>query len=120
MSRSSINSSPLPHLAVSPWPGLDYQPTPSPLECVQPHERGVAEAIVFNEFKNACGKYPPHVAGYNVLVRVYQRETEKEIKDKDGKVITSLITRSHRAADNDKYQSVVGLVIGMGPQAYKG
>ena len=120
MSTRSI-SSPLitPLQNVTPWPGRDYRPTPSPLETVQPAERAVAEYQVFERFKKVCGIYPPHVAGYNLLLQVYQRESEKDVAGPDGKT-TTLVTRSDASVRADKYQSVVHMVIGMGPQAYGG
>lgn len=103
----------------SPWPSKDYQPSPSPLETIQKGEIKEAEKQVFEKFKKVCGLYPPHVAGYNVLLQIYQRESEKDVSGPDGKT-TKLMIRSDRAVAADKYSSVVALVIGMGPQAYQG
>lgn len=108
-----------PFPPASPWPDADYVPLPSPLETILPHERKEAETQVFEKFRKVCGLYPPHVAGYNVLLQIYQRESEKEITGPDGKK-TSLMIRSDAAVRQDKYASVVALVIGMGPQAYRG
>lgn len=105
--------------AAAPVTALNYTPLPSPLETVLPHEQQAAEMIVYENFKTACGKYPPHVAGYNILIRVYQRDPTKKMMGPDGKEI-DFITKTDKAVTADKYQSVVGVVVGMGPQAYRG
>jgi len=109
-------SSPLPQ---APQSRERYIPTPSPLPRVMPHEQSVAEMIVYEDFKAACGKYPPHIGGYYVCVRIHQRDPEKKLINAEGKEVT-LFRHTGITMMEDKYQSCVGLVIGMGPQAYQG
>lgn len=90
----------------------------SPIGHIEPHERQAAEYIVWEEYKNTVGKYPPRVAGYFVLVKIFQREIAKEVTLADG--TKQAIFLSDQTRGEDKYQSMVGLVIGMGPQAYTG
>lgn len=90
----------------------------SPLPHVEPHERQAAEYIVWEEYKRLTGKYPPRVAGYFLLVKIFQREIAKEVTMGDGSKTNLYLSDQTRS--EDKYQSVVGLVVGVGSQAYQG
>lgn len=85
---------------------------------VQPHEQQPADFIVRDAFLKLTGKAPPEVAGYFVLLRIFQREVAKEITMPDGS--KQNIFLSDRTITEDKYQSMVGLVLALGPQAYRG
>lgn len=85
---------------------------------VMPEETLAAQLITEDNFKRACGVLPPVACGYFIYVRVYQRDPEKKIQTDEGE--KTLLIRSHAAVIEDKYQSCVGLVIAIGPQAYKG
>lgn len=85
---------------------------------VMPYEAEKAKGQVEEEFKVACGVYPPIACGYYIYVRIYQRDPEKKIQTAEGE--KTLLIRSHAAVTEDKYQSCVGLVVAIGPQAYKG
>lgn len=106
----------------SPIPGTQPAqfrfPEPSPLPVIEPHERPGAEFIVYEAFKASFGKYPPRVAGFYIAVQIYQRTELSKFKLKDGTEAT--ILAADRTISEDKYQSSVGLIVSMGPQAYRG
>lgn len=85
---------------------------------IEPHEAGMAETLVEQQFVALCGKKPLKVCGYFVLVKVFTRTyLGNEIKTADGvkRLIAPNVTTSE-----DKYQSVSGLVIAIGAGAYRG
>lgn len=91
----------------------------SKLSFIEPHEESEAKALIDKEFIALTGKpFDMRVAGYLVAIKIYIRsETIKSIDTKAG---TVSLLRPTTSTDEDKYQSVSGLVVGVGPQAYKG
>jgi hypothetical protein len=69
----------------------------------------------------------PRVAGYHLAVKIYVRPNEMGIiKDENGNPILGEDGKPKRfyipevVTANDKWRSCVGLVLSMGPEAYKG
>lgn len=75
-----------------------------------------AQAIAFVEENLGCPV--PRMCGYKVAVKIYLKEEAGKFTDKDGKELT--IVRPDVFKNEDKFRSCTGLVIGMGPDAYKG
>lgn len=94
-------------------------PLPSPLPHVEAHEQAAAEFIVYERVKALCGKYPPRIAGYYVAIMIHQRDTSKKVTRDDGTEV-EFFTHTDITRTEDKYQSMVGLVVGVGSSAYKG
>lgn len=90
------------------------------LSFIEPHEEGMAKTLIDAEFVTLTGKpFDMRVAGYLIAVKIHIRPEEyKTITDAEGKKKTIWLPRT--ALTDDKYQSVTGLVVGVGPQAYKG
>lgn len=86
---------------------------------IEEREKPVAKFIVEDAFEKLCGKKPPSITGYYVGIRIYQRAITKTVKREDG-TEAEMYTGTERTQAEDKYQSMVGLVVAMGPQAYKG
>src|SRR5689334_12461533 len=87
-------------------PGLGY---------VESHEE--AEALKLIE--NQLGFEPPRVAGWRLIVWIYTRPEElSTITDEKGNKVSIIAPMATRT--NDKYRSVTGLVVAVGPEAYKG
>jgi co-chaperonin GroES (HSP10) len=91
----------------------------SPISFIENHEAPVAQYIVEDAFEKLCGKKPPRVTGYFIAVKVHQRDPMKKIQRDDGTEV-DFYKHTERTVSEDKYQSVVGLVVGVGPQAYMG
>ena len=90
-----------------------------PLSFIEDHEIGSARAIVRESFKLASGGRDLNyrVVGYKLLVKIYVRPEElKTIQLDDGTTRTLYLPDTVRA--EDKFQSVVGLVMDAGPDAY--
>lgn len=85
---------------------------------VMPEEALAAQLITEDNFKRACGVLPPVACGYFVYVRVYQSDPEKKIQTDAGE--KTLVTKTLRAINDEKYSTCAGLVISVGPQAYTG
>lgn len=87
---------------------------------VMPHEAAQAKALIDARFIEMTGKpFGYRVTGYLIAVKIYVRPDEiKEIKRTDGSVGKLYI--SQQSQSEDKFSSVAALVVGIGPQAYKG
>lgn len=86
---------------------------------IEEREKPVAQFIVDDLFIKLCGKKPPRVTGYFVAIRIHQREISKKVTRDDGTEV-EMYTGTDATRTEDKYQSCAGLVVSMGPQAYKG
>jgi hypothetical protein len=89
------------------------------LSFIEPHEETEARDLINNEFIALTGKpFDMRVCGYMVAIKLHIRSDEiKDVDTKNGKVT---LYRPQSTVDADKYQSVSGVVVGIGPQAYKG
>ncbi len=87
---------------------------------VLPHEEQQAIDLINKQFIEMTGKpFQAKVCGYLVCLKIYVRpENIKTIKREDGSEGKLYITEQSQA--EDKFQSVAALVVGIGPQAYKG
>jgi hypothetical protein len=91
----------------------------SSLSFIEPHEEAEAKRLINDQFVALTGKpYDMRVAGYLVAVKLYIRPEELKVETKDGNLKTLYMPQS--VLTEDKYQSVSGVVVGIGPQAYKG
>lgn len=104
---------------MKPSTNAAMQQIPPVFSHIKDHEKPVAKFIVDENFKKLCGKNPPRITGYFVAVKIHQRDTSKKITRDDGTEV-DLYTHTDVTRSEDKYQSCVGLVVSMGPQAYKG
>jgi hypothetical protein len=86
---------------------------------VEAHEEVEAKRIIDEEFVKLTGKpLNFRTGGYLVLCRIYIRPEEiKTIKNVEGKDVT--LWRPKISLDEDKFQSCVALVCGIGPRAFK-
>lgn len=64
------------------------------------------------QIEQELGFKPPEAKGYHITVRVYERE-ENISKD-------SLIVIPNSVRQEDRFKSMVGKVVSIGPDAYKG
>lgn len=87
---------------------------------VQPHEEVDAKRLIDEMFVKLTGKpFEAKVCGYLICLKIYIRPEElKKVVDVNG--VEQTIWRPNMTATNDKYQSVTALVVGVGPDAYKG
>lgn len=93
---------------------------------ILPHEEEEARAFVVAQFQQHeqfkgldVAEILPRPTGYYVAVKVYIRPEEAStVTTADGKTVT--LWRPHTSLVGDKYQSVCGLVVGTGPDAYSG
>ncbi len=83
----------------------------SELSYILPEEE--SDAIAFVEKQLGCPL--PRMCGYKVCVKIYVEE--ENYKTKEGQ--DSIILRPDALKANDKFRNCTGLVIGMGPDAYK-
>ncbi len=99
---------------------MDENLPASKLSFIEPHEEAEAKKLIDAEFVAMTGKpFDLRVAGYLIAVKIYIRPDEyKTVTDAEGKKKTIWLPK--QALVEDKYQSVTGLVVGIGPQAYKG
>lgn len=91
----------------------------SKLSFIEIHEEAEAKKLIDDQFIALTGKpFDMRVAGYHIAVKLHIRSDEiKSINTKTGAVT---LYRPQSSVDADKYQSVSGVVVGVGPQAYKG
>jgi len=80
-----------------------------PLSFIEDHEVEEAERLITGQFVELSGKPPPRACGYQLCLKLYVR---------DEKLGQLFLPDSVREAD--KYTAVAGLVVSVGPQAYKG
>ncbi len=81
------------------------------LSFIEDHEVDEAQALVNAQFVEMTGRpFDMRVAGYMIAVKIYIPPE----KTKGG------IIKTDNTRENERYQSVAGLVVGVGPQAYKG
>lgn len=87
---------------------------------VLPDEEAEAKLLIDRQFVQMTGKpFDYRTTGYWISVKLFVRPDElKQVIDADGK--TQTIWLSPEVQKEDKYQTTVGLVIGLGPQAYRG
>lgn len=87
---------------------------------IEPHEELEARAVVADEFFKLTGtNILPRPCGPWLAVKIFIRPDEiKTIKDKSGKEVTLYLPQVSQA--QDKYANCVGLVMAVGPGAYKG
>lgn len=87
---------------------------------VLPHEVREAKELIDKQFIELTGKpFGAKVCGYLVCIKIYVRPDHiKTIKRDDGSEAKIYIPEQSQA--EDKFQSVAGLVVGIGPQAYRG
>lgn len=91
-----------------------------PIGYVEEREVALVTAQISAEFNAITGSPDlPRAAGYMIFIKLYVRDEEmRSIKRDDGTEVRLVIPQS--SLDEDKYQSVTGLVISVGPQAYQG
>lgn len=89
------------------------------LSFLETAEVPVAQALIDQQFIELCGKkFTGRPVGYMVVVKIYVRPEElKTIKDADGNDVTLYLP--DMALSEDRFQSCVGLVIAIGPGAFK-
>lgn len=87
---------------------------------VLPHEEREARDLIDKQFIELTGQpFDAKVCGYLVCLKIYVRPDHiKEIKVAGGG--TQKLYIPEQAQAEDKFQSVAALVIGVGPQAYRG
>lgn len=95
-------------------------PRASSTSYIEPHEELQARSAVAAEFHAITGSAElPRATGYYLALKLHIRDEELVSGvDKNGKEFK--LIRPQQSLDEDKYQSVVGLVVSVGPQAYKG
>jgi len=86
---------------------------------IEEHEESEAIKVVTEQFKDLTGHAElPRPCGYKLAVKIYIRPEElKTIDTPEGKKTLYL---PHQSRDSDKWTNCVGLVVGVGPGAYKG
>lgn len=91
-----------------------------PIGYVEPHEEAIAIAAISADFAAVTGSPDlPRAAGYMLFIKLHVRDEEvKSGIDKNGKPYKILLPQA--SLSEDKYQSVTGLVVSVGPQAYTG
>lgn len=98
------------------------------LSFIEDHEQIQAQSVIDEQFRalTKCAEYPAGITfreharltRYFCAVKIYVRPEElKEITADDGTKTTLYLPDTVRA--EDRYQSCCGLVIGLGPQAFK-
>jgi hypothetical protein len=89
------------------------------LPFVEAHEVDEAKALIRSGLPEG---EPPRPAGYYVLVKIYVRKGgEKLFEATDGKTGQKVEFVSASVTEReDRYQSVVALVMDVGPEAYRG
>lgn len=87
---------------------------------VLPHEEREAKELIDKQFIELTGKpFGAKVCGYLVCIKIYVRpEHIREVKVDGGG--TQKIYIPDQSRQEDRFQSVAGLVVGIGPQAYRG
>lgn len=85
----------------------------SDLSYIAPEEEAEACAFVEKEL----GVPLPRMCGYKVAVKIFIKDYGSKFKDESG--AESIILRPKTYAEEDRWRSCTGLVIGMGPDAYK-
>lgn len=85
----------------------------SELSYITAEEEAEARAFVEKEL----GVPIPRMCGYKVAVKIFIKDHNAKFIDKDGK--ESILLRPETYANEDRWRSCTGLVIGMGPDAYK-
>lgn len=87
---------------------------------VKPYERDKAKALIDETLiAEIGGPFTMKVTGFFIALKVYVRPDElKEIERADGTKVTFHLP--YQATQQDKYQAASALVLGVGPQAYKG
>lgn len=95
-------------------------PLHRPIGYVEPHEEAIAIAAISADFAAVTGSPDlPRAAGYMLFIKLHVRDEElKTITRADGS--TTKLYLPQKSLDEDKYQSVTGLVVSVGPQAYTG
>lgn len=95
-------------------------PIQRPIGYVEPHEEAIARAAISADFAAITGSPDlPIAAGYMLFIKLHVRPEElKTITRADGSVAKLYIPQ--KSLDEDKYQSVTGLVVSVGDQAYMG
>ncbi len=110
--------------AASPRPATN-------LSFVEDHEQIQAQSIIDEQFRDLTKGFLPdefpggvtfreqnNLTRYFCAVKIFIRPEEmKEITDAEGKKVTLYLPDTIRA--EDKYQSCVGLVVALGPQAFQ-
>lgn len=101
------------------------------LSFVEDHEEIQAQSVIDEQFRELTKDFLPkefpqgltlrehgRLTRYFCAVKIYVRPEElKEITDTEGKKVTIYLPDSVRA--EDRYQSCTGLVVALGPQAFK-
>lgn len=105
-----------------------FVPTLAPLDAprqsgtsyIETHEELQARSVVAAEFQAITGSAElPRATGYYLCLKLHIRDEELAAgTDVNGNSFR--LIRPTASLDDDKYQSVVGLVVSVGPQAYKG
>jgi co-chaperonin GroES (HSP10) len=84
------------------------------LSYIEPHEAKEVDELIIKEL----GFEPPRPCGYQILVKIYTRpEDYHTIQREDGTTVSILLSNIYTS--NDKWSSCVGLVMKLGPDAYK-
>lgn len=83
----------------------------SVMSFIEDHEMVDAHAVIDKQFVQMTGKpFDARVAGFMIAVKLFVADE----KTAGGILLTD------KTRDDSRYSSVAGLVVGMGPQAYKG
>src|SRR5688572_20023733 len=87
---------------------------------VDPHEEAEAKRIIDEQLtKEFGGPFTVRVCGFFIALKIYVRPEElKAGVREDGSTYSLWIPQ--KAQQGDKYQAASALVLGVGPQAYKG
>lgn len=87
---------------------------------VDPHEEELAKRIIDEQLtKEFGGPFTVRVCGFFIALKIYVRPEElKAGVREDGSTYSLWIPQ--KAQQGDKYQAASALVLGVGPQAYKG
>lgn len=98
-------------------PGIERRKTT--LSFIEDHERAEAQGLQDEQFVKMCGKkFTGRPCGYMVVVKLYLRPEElSTVTDIDGK--TQKILLPEMILAEDKFQTNIGLVIAIGPGAFK-
>lgn len=93
--------------------------TQSRLGYITEDDDSEVQALIDQQFVELCGKkFTGRPCGYMTVIKIYVRPEElKTIKDADGKEVTLYLP--DMALSEDRFQSCVGLVIAVGPGAFK-
>ena len=95
------------------------QAVPGGLSYIEPNEEAEARELILTHFEKMTGKREiPRVCGYMIALKLFIRpEWVSKVKRNDGTEGKILLSDEARA--DDKYQSISGLVIATGPDAYR-